>query len=197
MATTWFPPGWALDVPNPGYGELILEASLQPFRGVPLVREDWTRTLNGPQLGEFLAAVTARALQVDAAPPAQRRAARLRDARRRGRRAAGAAAGGPAGGGGHRAVRAGVRRRVRAAAAAVLRHLWRGHRLQSRRAAVAVVRQHGHQPFGMGSSTRWDSAQELHQSRRQRWERQQELAREQEAWQARLAERHARTGERE
>ncbi len=62
MATTWFPDGWVLDVPNPGYGELLVQAPRDPYRGAPLVDEDWETTLNGAEVGEFLEGVTARAL---------------------------------------------------------------------------------------------------------------------------------------
>lgn len=66
MASTYFPAGWELDVPNPGYGELFVRAPRHPFRGEPLVAdEDWEAELYGPKVGEFLTQVTTHALTVE------------------------------------------------------------------------------------------------------------------------------------
>lgn len=67
MGAMWFPDGWELDVPNPGYGELMVYAPTRPYSGRPLVDEDWSTTLNGEDMGKFLRLVTARALEIE--PP--------------------------------------------------------------------------------------------------------------------------------
>jgi hypothetical protein len=62
MGITWYPEGLELDVPNPGYGELIVTADAQQYAGRALVTEDWQVRLTGADIGAFLAAVTARAV---------------------------------------------------------------------------------------------------------------------------------------
>ena len=62
MSALFNVPGWELDVDNPGYGELTIAALTDPHDREPLVTQEWRRELNGPNLGAFLAAVTAQAL---------------------------------------------------------------------------------------------------------------------------------------
>lgn len=69
MSTTWFPPGWILDVDNPGYGELAIYAPTQPLTEPAVVTKDWATTLYGPQLGDFLDAVTRQAIHTDDTRP--------------------------------------------------------------------------------------------------------------------------------
>jgi hypothetical protein len=61
VGATFYPAGWTLDVPKPGYGELFVFASRRPDVGPPLVTDDWDTRLDGPEIGEFLTQVTARA----------------------------------------------------------------------------------------------------------------------------------------
>lgn len=63
----FYPAGFELYVDNPGHGELFVVAATAPWSGEPLVHEDWQLDLYGPQLGEFLARVTNRALDTDQA----------------------------------------------------------------------------------------------------------------------------------
>ena len=65
MSMAIYRPGMELYVDNPGYGELIVVAPAHPYDGRPLVDQDWTLSLYGPEIGEFLSEVTGRALGAD------------------------------------------------------------------------------------------------------------------------------------
>jgi hypothetical protein len=62
------PPGFDLYVDNPGYGEVIVLAVADPDESTPLVDQDWTLSLYGPEIGEFLTQVTGRALGTNPTP---------------------------------------------------------------------------------------------------------------------------------
>jgi hypothetical protein len=62
MSMIFYPDGWELAVDNPGYGELHVQALTNPDDGEPLVEKEWSREFHGPKVGQFLAAVTAKAL---------------------------------------------------------------------------------------------------------------------------------------
>lgn len=171
MASTWFPPGLALDVPNPGYGELRLEASAHPFRGEPLVDQDWQSTLTGPQLGEFLTQVTERAFHPEPAsgPPGPALPDFVTPAVARAMLPALQQAVLEAVAGGDRFARV---------------FLDNGRPVQpycvncgagSRSTIPGQLPcqwcdQHGHTPFGEGAEVSWSTAQRLHAARMKRWE---------------------------
>jgi hypothetical protein len=62
MSMIFYPGGWELAVDNPGYGELNVRALTHPYDAEPLVEQEWSREFHGPKVGQFLAAVTAKAL---------------------------------------------------------------------------------------------------------------------------------------
>lgn len=62
MSVTFFPPGWHIDVPNPGYGEIFISALAEPFRGPAVTTDDWDQVLVGEEIGMFLTRVTQRAI---------------------------------------------------------------------------------------------------------------------------------------
>jgi hypothetical protein len=62
MSMYFYPDGWELAVDNPGFGELHVRALTSPYDAEPLVDEEWRREFHGPKLGQFLTAVTAKAL---------------------------------------------------------------------------------------------------------------------------------------
>lgn len=62
MSMSFFRDGWQLHVDDPGYGRITVVATTV-WDDDP--DEFWFRELHGPQIGEFLTAVTARALDVD------------------------------------------------------------------------------------------------------------------------------------
>ena len=198
----FYPDGWELAVDNPGYGELLVRALTDPYDCEPLVKQEWSRSFHGPKVGEFLAAVTARAI------------------------------GGTAGKVGYeelpRFITAEVARTMLPALqSAVLLALAGTDRYErifpddQRPSAPLCVRcnlgsdyasvpgvsqwcqQYGHRPFGT-SAPRWDNVQEMYQLDLARWERAQAREREQEALTSGLpgeaidldAARRARRGDR-
>src|SRR4051794_29875719 len=62
MSMIFYPDGWELAVDNPGYGALQVRALENPYDCAPLVKQEWSRAFHGPKVGQFLAAVTAKAL---------------------------------------------------------------------------------------------------------------------------------------
>jgi hypothetical protein len=62
MSMIFYPDGWEIAVDNPGHGELHVRALSNPYDCEPLVDQEWRRELHGPKVGQFLAAVTAKAL---------------------------------------------------------------------------------------------------------------------------------------
>lgn len=62
MSMMFYPDGWELAVDNPGHGELFVRALTNPYDAEPLVDEEWRREFHGRRVGQFLAAVTAKAL---------------------------------------------------------------------------------------------------------------------------------------
>ncbi|WP_432976763.1 hypothetical protein [Dactylosporangium sp. CA-233914] len=69
MGMIFYPAGFELYVDNPGYGELFVVASTEPFPGEPLVHEEWQFDLYGTDLGQFLAQIIDRALDTDPVRP--------------------------------------------------------------------------------------------------------------------------------
>ena len=67
MSTTWFPPGWILDVDNPGFGQLAIYAPAYPLTEPAVVTQDWAFTLYGPHIGAFLDAMLPKAAAGDLA----------------------------------------------------------------------------------------------------------------------------------
>jgi hypothetical protein len=62
MSMLFYPDGWEIAVDNPGYGELFIRALIDPYDCAPLVKQEWGREFHGSKVGEFLAAVSAKAL---------------------------------------------------------------------------------------------------------------------------------------
>lgn len=171
MGSKWFPPGWELDVPNPGYGEISIYAYRHPFRGDPPVVEDWLTTLTGPQIGAFLAATTERAFQPDDAPapddgvlPSFVTPAVARGLLPHLQQAIIYAV-------------AGVERHVRTyrddsepPPAPYCVNCGQGTGYTPGALPSTWCERHGHTPFGHGAGTRWQTAQYLHRRQAERWE---------------------------
>ena len=62
MSMLFYPGAWELAVDDPGHGSMLVRALANPYDAVPLVDREWSREFYGPRVGEFLTAVTARAL---------------------------------------------------------------------------------------------------------------------------------------
>jgi len=156
--------GWVIDVENPGYGEVLVGA---PYE---ILDRDWHQTLVGPEIGEFLTEVTARALGGEAgtwAPFLTTDAAR--------------------------AILPSLQEAALLAAAGTDRYeriFADGEGLPQEplcsRCNEGTVftpgampnedcDRYGHTPFGYDASTRWANAQATHMSRRERWERRRAL----------------------
>lgn len=189
MSMSWSPDGWAIDVDNPGYGEMIVAAPRHPFSGTPIVVEDWEKELKGPEIGSFLCQITSRAFDDQAPAPAAGEALPAFISPRAARTLLPAL---------QQAVilaTAGTDRYDRtfpdedeAPAEPLCVRCQLGTFYTPGALPSEWCEQHGHTPFGMGSDTRWSTAQELYQIRRERWDRQRE-------WNAKLAERRQKSRE--
>ncbi len=197
MGTTWFPPGWTLDVPNPGYGELVVEAPRHPHTRPALVVEDWLVQLDGPEIGVFLSQVTAVACDLGDPDPLGGRLGTPERGWRPGRPL-------PSFVTPHVA-----RRLLPALQQAVVYAVAGGERFERTFADAdeppdkpycvncgegspyapgastsAWCEQHGHHAYGMGAKRRWDIAQQEYRWRREQWERDQDRRRADEEFSA-------------
>lgn len=171
MGTTFFPDypdvnGWMIDVPNPGYGEILVDS---PHTGSA---DRWHTDLNGHEIGNFLAQVTRRALghdgPTDMLPailtadvaatilPALQQAAILATA------------------GTDRYERT-YRNDADPPAEPLCSNCDDGTIYAPRESNLSDwCARYGHHPFGHGPNARWAEAQALYEQRRARWEQRRE-----------------------
>lgn len=156
--------GWELDVPNPGYGEVLI------YTPYEMLDRERHRVLVGPEIGDFLAEVTVRALggePTSVAPflteasarailPSLQRAAILAAA------------------GTDRYERT-FSDETESPQGPLCTHCNEGTYFTPGAMPNKHCEEYGHTPYGYGAEVRWAAAQTLHTSRRERWERRRAL----------------------
>lgn len=177
MSASFFPPGWALDVPNPGYGEIFIAADRNPFQGEPLVAEDWTDTLVGPEIGVFVAKITTRAFEPDTDDSATDLPSFVTPAAARQLLPALIRAVALAVGGTDRFERT-FHDESEPPDNPLCERCGLGTYFTPGALPSKYCEEYGHQPYGYGGNVTWDRAQQSYQWAKERWDRRKQLERD-------------------